>query len=787
MLYVSLGLLALVVLLLWKRTLSKFVTKLLFLPLSTSVVLSLFYGVADSFTGVGIDQSVIFHLQAGFEGAGVKEYALLIFASLILLTGWLFLYSILLWRSGQRSAKRRAIVVASLLTLFSVVLNPAIQNLYAVFIAQSSAEMSDAALELRQHYIDRPRVVSSETPLNIIYIYAESLEETYFDERLFPGLLPNLQELRKQAIVFENVKQVTNTGWTIAGMVGSQCGVPLFMSGEGNSLSGMKKFMSGATCMGDILQEQGYFLSYMGGASTRFAGKGNFYRTHGFQRVQGLEELEEKQNNPEYQSSWGIYDDELFELAHHELSFLQSTGEPFGLFMLTLDTHHPRGHQSASCAELKYPHRNDPMLDAVHCADILLTKFIKDIQKKGLADNALVVLGSDHLAMKNTVYDTLEQGDRKNFLMMIPPDLSIGERVKAAASTLDIGTTALALMGFELEGIGFGRNILAEEPTLMASKENFARTLYASRPALKHVWQYPDLSTGLEVIEQNRAVLGGVEYEYPFLALIDQKQAVKEIFFDLDGEASPEQRIASLQQGQGYIWVDKCTRLEVLHKEQEHNTDYCVSAGRLGVRRSLYEPAQPGMVLSRKQLNKIYSSKRTVDPQRAEMQVAALLGGDGALVHTALHPLLEVERLEAVSSPGLDTGLSSLAYHVGQNRYENNKLERGLNLVLLQKNADPTVVLNIDGCARQTAEPAAETLLQEVEKVPGGQFLLLVHDSAHCGNSAWLKSFFAGTTLARGASLGVRQGYAALVLGKEEMYELAGWHGKQLKVTVTRH
>lgn len=784
MLYLSLSLLILVIVLLWKRVLSRFMAKLLFVPLSASAALSLFYVVSDSFTGVGIDQSVIYHLQVGLEGAGVKEYAFLILVSLLLLIGWLLLYFVLLWRSTQRSMKQHAAVTAGVLALSSIVLNPGALNLYAVYMAQPSAEVSDAAQELYHDYIGQPQISSTGRPLNIIYIYAESLEETYFNETLFPGLLPNLQALRKQAIVFENVEQVTNTGWTIAGMVGSQCGVPLFMSGGGNSLSGMTRFMSGATCMGDVLQEQGYFLSYMGGASTKFAGKGNFYRTHGFKRVQGLEELEQKQSNPEYKSSWGIYDDELFEFAHQELSALQSAGEPFGLFMLTLDTHHPRGHLSKSCAGLKYPHRNDAMLDAVHCADMLLAKFIKDIQQKGLTDNTLIVLGSDHLAMKNTVYDILEQGDRKNFLLMIPPGLSAGARVEATASTLDIGATALALMGFDLDGVGFGRNILAEEPTLMAANESFSQTLDASRPALKHIWQYPSLSSGVKVVEQNKAVLGGVEYSYPFLALTDQKLAVKEVYFDFDGQENVEQRIASLELGEGYVWIDKCTKLNELHKGQEYNAGYCISAGRLGVRRSLYRPARPGKVLSRKQLNKLYSKKRTVDQQRVKTQIAELAGIGGVQSHTAFLPSLEVEHLEILSSPGPGVGQSGLSYRVGQSRYGNNEIGRGLNLILLHKDAAPTVVLRIDGCARQPAEPVDKSLLQEIEKTPGGQFLLLVHDSAHCGESAWLKSFFSGTKLARGANLAVRQSYAALVLSREEMYELAGWHDKQLKITV---
>ena len=95
--------------------------------------------------------------------------------------------------------------------------------------------------------------------------------------------MPELQEIKKKAIVFADVHQVTHSGWTIGGMVASQCGVPLFSVARGNSLSVMNSFMSSATCMGDILRQHDYQLNYMGGADSEFGGKKNFYLSHGFE------------------------------------------------------------------------------------------------------------------------------------------------------------------------------------------------------------------------------------------------------------------------------------------------------------------------------------------------------------------------------------------------------------------------------------------------------------------------------------------------------------------------
>jgi len=35
----------------------------------------------------------------------------------------------------------------------------------------------------------------SETPKNLVFLYLESVERTYFDEARFPGLVPNLKAL----------------------------------------------------------------------------------------------------------------------------------------------------------------------------------------------------------------------------------------------------------------------------------------------------------------------------------------------------------------------------------------------------------------------------------------------------------------------------------------------------------------------------------------------------------------------------------------------------------------
>src|SRR5207248_2066007 len=107
----------------------------------------------------------------------------------------------------------------------------------------------------KEHYVD-PKSVTFDVikPKNLILIYVESLENTYSDKQLFGyDLLHSLHELK--GISFKNYIQMPGTGWTIAAMVSTQCGVPLktmtfFHHRESEFF---EKYLGNAECLSDIL------------------------------------------------------------------------------------------------------------------------------------------------------------------------------------------------------------------------------------------------------------------------------------------------------------------------------------------------------------------------------------------------------------------------------------------------------------------------------------------------------------------------------------------------------
>lgn len=85
---------------------------------------------------------------------------------------------------------------------------------------------------------------------NVVFIYAESLERTF---RSINGVnyIPNITKISSQGLDFSNIMQIPGMGWTMAGIVNTQCSIPLAMM-QANTGSNLSSFLSGANCIVSI-------------------------------------------------------------------------------------------------------------------------------------------------------------------------------------------------------------------------------------------------------------------------------------------------------------------------------------------------------------------------------------------------------------------------------------------------------------------------------------------------------------------------------------------------------
>lgn len=527
------------------------------------------YVLAFRFTGRGFDESVLYHARVGLHGAGFSEYlGMMVVGVGLCLLSVFFAWLALRRRLSSEGARHwpRVLGATPLLCLAWWV-NPGVSDIMATggnYVAQPDA----AALPMPEFH-EMPQALTlqeGEKPRNLILIYVESLERGYFDQARFPDLLPRLKELEEASLSFTHMEQLPGLWWTIAGMVGSQCGIPL-VTPPGQQDDAVEPFLPGARCLGDYLSGAGYHLEYLAGADSDFAGKGSFLRGHGFGSVSGREQLATHAEGEQDFNAWGVQDDVVFRQVARRAEALHRQGEPFVLSTLTLGTHHPRGHVSASCAERDYGDGQNPMLNAVHCTDALVGQLIDELRRQPGAENTLIAVLSDHTAMRNTASTLLEEGSRRNTLLVM------GEGVEAATnerigSQLDVAPTLLSLMGFEIESLGLGRNLLAWRPSYVEAHDDSHASLRALFPRLRTLWGVVDLKEGIRFVgNQSEVQAGSRKWGIPLMLSLDDDGRVSEIL----GSGA---ELASLPEGSDFVWIDHCSAIGV---EAGPATPLCVA------------------------------------------------------------------------------------------------------------------------------------------------------------------------------------------------------------------
>ncbi|MET0412336.1 MAG: sulfatase-like hydrolase/transferase [Polyangiaceae bacterium] len=577
-------------------------------------VLTSMFVAADRFTGNGIDQAVLYHVTYGFEGADVAEYSGLIAGvAILLLAGGAMAFALATFLSRPRNPTTR--VANGWVTLpvaaLACGLNPASRDLVQLsgavspLAARGSASQSDFAT-----YYRTPELGSSEPkpPRNFVFIYAEGLERTYFDESIFPGLIVGLRELEAVGTSFTEISQTAGTSFTIGGMVGSQCGIPLVTASSGNSMSGMASFLPEAVCLGDLLRARGYHLSYLGGASLNFAGKGKFLSGHGFTDLQGREELLPLQPDPTYRSGWGLHDDTLLDVAYDKFSKLSASGESFGLFLLTLDTHPPDGHIARTVKDVEYEGGDNAMLNAVARSDRLLSAFIQRVRESPQGASTVIVLVSDHLALANGASARLARGTRRNLFLILDPLDSKPVKIDKRGSTLDIGPTVLHALGYRAK-LGLGRDLLSDEASLIEQHPDFKAALSEWRRELSGFWGMSRL-TGIKVSSSEGVIeLGGTTMRMPALITFDA-QLNAEVLFEFHTPKRLLDHVYELELGAPFVWIAGCDAVRnYVEGLDGADDDTCVVAGRRGAVPTLSGVASPELEVTESQLTHVLGAR----------------------------------------------------------------------------------------------------------------------------------------------------------------------------------
>lgn len=797
-----------------------------------------FYFFANRLSGSGVDESVLYHLLTDMGGADYSAFRLELAGIAAALIGMLIAAGILYRQSmatGEARPRSLRYLAAVTLLALSVSTSPAVHDIHGIYRASQPWSVDDAL----PPGFAQPKRVSASNRKNFVYIYLESFERTYLNQEVFPGLAPNLTRLEQEALRFTEIKQARGTNWTIGGMVASQCGLPLLpRTGFTNSMGGISRFLPGATCVGDILNEQGYALHYYGGADLKFAGKGNFYATHGFKKVAGLEELKPLLKDPSYLNGWGLYDDSLFEIARHEFDVLATSTEPFGMFLLTVDTHHPEGHIPRACSGIKYGDGKNPILNAIHCSDRLVGEFVQHLRNHQAADSTTIVLASDHLAMPNTASHLLRGQNRRNLLLVLDRDIPAGE-IKHPGTTFDVAPTLLSILGANIEKFAYGRNLLSS--TVTSTKEETGLTVNSligmGRGYLEALWSYPDFRQGFYIDIQNRSArVGNQILDVPALITFNQDGKTENIFFEANAPIRLSEELQRMDPHQSFAWIDQCVRgTALVNLTDFKEDDLCMIAGRLADQRMDAQVLQNSgpTALS-------FALKRTADrlpehdeADRITQRVNTLrrFNTYGSLVSetdvaeyflqsgwrkdldTAYKMIAkwvsppQLAKALGLSTGGLFTGLEgntglrvrssggptepsfAEVTHITRSKSRVD-LIRGITLLGVNGDAPPIKLKHIDTCGfggqvhdKESFEGSIEALISSTQDLFQAH-LLVVHDSGTCGGTQ-LEEAFRGVDLKKSHLVQTRTPYVALLSNGKAISEETGAPGSALDIAFT--
>ena len=332
---------------------------------------------------------------------------------------------------------------------------------------------------IEDNYVDsrKTKLIFPEKRKNIIYIYVESLETTWFSNKVGGDqkveLMPNIYELNNENINFSNTnkiggaRQVSGLTWTTGAMVGITSGLPLKVNGQITNNQRLSSMLEGDYTFGDILNKEGYNQEIMFGSDKNFGNRGIYFENHGNYYVYDLATAKQNKKIPkDYRVWWGFEDSKLFNYAKEEIIKLSKEDKPFNFSLLTANTHHVGGYLEENCEDI----HNDHYKSSISCSEAQIYEFIKWIQQQDFYDNTTIVVSGDHLSMDPNFADSVSKDyERTVYNLFINSSVTTNNTHNRQFTTMDLFPTTLASMGVKIKGdrLALGTNLFSNKKTLL--------------------------------------------------------------------------------------------------------------------------------------------------------------------------------------------------------------------------------------------------------------------------------------------------------------------------------
>ncbi len=421
---------------------------------------------------------VLYHLFAPLQGTSasmVREYVLKCAVPAAVIA--VIIISVFLV-CRRRKIYRRIVLLALLASFFTTgyTVADAWDDLDIGSYIKSQLETSSF---IDEHYVDPKNVKLSfpEKKRNLIYIFLESTEVTFADEAsggAFPeNTIPELTRIARDNEDFSGTDEKLNGAyampgatWTMGAMFAQTSGLPLKISIDKNAMDSQKSFFPGVRTIGDILKDQGYEQVLMLGSVGYFGGRKLYFQSHGNYAVKDYSYWKNQHKFPTgYWVNWGFEDQKLYQYAKEELTRLGSSGKPFNLTMLTVDTHFPNGYVCGICPK----DFTDSYANVYHCASQQIENFLAWCSTQDWYENTTIVITGDHPTMDHDFCDNVsKEYARTVYTAYVNAPLRPVSDQRRDFTTFDDFPTTLAALGVKIEGerLGLGTNLYSDVPTL---------------------------------------------------------------------------------------------------------------------------------------------------------------------------------------------------------------------------------------------------------------------------------------------------------------------------------
>jgi phosphoglycerol transferase len=399
---------------------------------------------------------VLFHLENGIAGTALGDYSGQIFGAVLSLVGVM----VALVALSTAMALRRETYLSIAVLIF--VLNP--------FMAQSFSEALKFVTPspLWQKIAD-PVFLNVDPPLpDIVLIYLEGADQRFSDRTVFGDAYDPVAGLHAESLVLKSVGQMRGTGFSMAGMMASQCGIPSIERPGSRVLARME-------CLGDVLTRFGYLKDFFVGGDKEFGGIRKFYEENGGFRVSGYSEITAEMDPSEVESVVvsEIADDELlFSVALQRHTQLLMQSDPFALVIETSGPHGKPSFLARRCSGSGMAEQTDDVGLAVQCTTELAFEFIRTIRQRQAtlrSERPLrIVLLSDHLNHASAELAVRDEFEGFNTVLLLGDPAYAGRVIDRVGSMVDVYPTILDWLGFARQPVaaGIGRSLLSQPPTL---------------------------------------------------------------------------------------------------------------------------------------------------------------------------------------------------------------------------------------------------------------------------------------------------------------------------------